>query len=211
MKRLFISIIILIVIGAGLIIWNMRSDSPKEEATTKTEQSSPNNETNHPGSTEKQDTEQQKDNEETMQLQLPISAFLDMSEEEIKEQLQQDGAKNIVINNDEITYEIETEIYTQKVSTMKSQIEDMVNQLNDQTIYPSVKSAKVNEDYTLFQLTVDRPSYEDSFDSLAVFSLMTSVAYYFNYQGDTDYKLTMQLIDETNNEVFQEELYPQQD
>jgi type II secretory pathway pseudopilin PulG len=219
MKRIAIPIILIVIVVSSIVIWNKVNDTTKQEESTEQgnhnqaidEQEIATKDEETPADQQVDPNQQQVNQKEEMKISIPASLFEEMTEQQIKEQLEQDGARDIVVENGEISYVIEKQVYEENVQTMQTQISEMMAQLNNQTVYTSIKGATTNEDYTRFQLTVDRKQYEDSFDSLAIFSLMTSVVYYFNYQGNATYELTMQLIDSETNEVFQEEFYPQQD
>ena len=219
MKRIAIPIILIVIVVSSIVIWNKVNDTTKQEESTEQgnhnqaidEQEIATKDEETPADQQVDPNQQQVSQKEEMKISIPASLFEEMTEQQIKEQLEQDGARDIVVENGEISYVIEKQVYEENVQTMQTQISEMMAQLNNQTVYTSIKGATTNEDYTRFQLTVDRKQYEDSFDSLAIFSLMTSVVYYFNYQGNATYQLTMQLIDSETNEVFQEEFYPQQD
>ena len=132
-----------------------------------------------------------------------------MTTDEIEQTLQQDGATNIQITNQSVTYDIQEAQYNKNISMMEQKIIDMLAQINDPLAYTSIKSMTANETFTAFNVAVNREGFEGSFDSLAVFSVMAAVTYYFNFQGMTNYTVEVQYIDRATNEMYTVETYPQ--
>ena len=166
-----------------------------QKGITSTEQSNEQNE--------------QHKNDEIKQIEIPIVQFEQMTTKEIEKTLQQDGATNIQITNQSVTYDIQDVRYNENVSAMELKINDMLAQINTSSAYTSIKSMNANETLTAFKVVVERDSFENSFDSLAIFSVMASVTYYFNFQGMTNYNVEVHYIDVATNEVYAVETYPQ--
>ncbi len=148
-------------------------------------------------------------NNELKQIQVPIEQFEQMTNDEIEQKLQQDGATNIQITNKSVTYDIQETRFDENILAMEQKINDMLAQINDPLAYTSVKSMTANETFTAFKVAVNREGFESSFDSLAVFSVMAAVTYYFNFQGMTNYNVEVQYMDVATNEVYAVETYPQ--
>jgi uncharacterized lipoprotein YmbA len=146
---------------------------------------------------------------ELKQIIVPIEQFEQMTTDEIEQTLQQDGATNIQIRNQSVTYDIQEAQYNENISAMEQKINDMLAQINDPLSYTSVKSMTANETFTTFKVAVNREAFESSFDSLAVFSVMAAVTYYYNFQGMTNYNVEVQYMDVATNEVYSVETYPQ--
>lgn len=157
-----------------------------------------------------QSNNQQKNNE-MKKIKVPIEQFVQMTPEEIEQTLQYDGATNIQITNKLVTYDIEDVRFNENVSAMEQKINEILVQINDSEAYTSIKSMTANENLTVFKVLVERDSFESSFDSLAVFSVMAAVMYYFNFQGLANYNVEVQYTDVATNEVYEVELYPQND
>lgn len=166
-------------------------------------------ETVQKGITSTEQSNEQHKNDEIKHIEIPIVQFEQMTTKEIEKTLQQDGATNIQITNQSVTYDIQDERYNKNVSAMELKINDMLAQINTSSAYTSIKSMNANETLTAFKVVVERDSFENSFDSLAIFSVMASVTYYFNFQGMTNYNVEVHYIDVATNEVYAVETYPQ--
>ena len=149
--------------------------------------------------------------EEITQITMPIEQYEEMTKEEITTLLQEDGAKNILFSEQNtVVYEVPKKQYDEKKNTLQRELKDMINAVQQKNQYPSIQSVQVSKDYTNYQLTVDKEKFENSFDSLAVLSLVMSTLYYFSYIGDSAATIKVDYININSNETYKSQTYPEQ-
>lgn len=180
----------------------------------KSEDSKPNNEPMPSGKSEQaveaNSNKISTNEEEIMEITMPIEQYEELSKDEITAILQEDGAKNIQFSEENtVVYDVPKKQYDEKKNALQSELKEMISAVLQKDQYPSIQSVQVNKDYTHYQMIVDKEKFENSFDSLAVLSLVMSTLYYFSYIGDSSATIQVEYIDLNSNEIYKSQTYPE--
>lgn len=148
---------------------------------------------------------------EAVQLTIPKAAFEGMTDEEVEEVLLEQGAQKITFHQtDAISYIVPKEHYQMEKKVLQQQLQQLIEEINEPKNFTTIKKIEVNTTYTNYQVYVDQESYEASYDSTALLSLMMSATYYLAYIGDTTSIITVNYVDEQSKNVYKTETYPEQ-
>lgn len=208
---------LVLIVGAGVVFYFM--DEAKEPSLQNAENSQQTTQNDGQHSTEKKDSNiketasktKNEDQADKLEIKLDASVFEGLKEEEIKDFVSYPGAKDIQVQKDgSVTYTIPVAEYKSGLNDMEKSLTSMQEELVKSADFPSIQNIEGNETYTKFKLTVDRPQYESGNDSLAIFSLVTAASNYQIFQGKSDYKIVIELINQDTNEVFNTLNYPEQ-
>ncbi len=76
--------------------------------------------------------------------------------------------------------------------------------------FASIKDVTHNKSFSEFTLVVDKEAYENSFDGFAVLGVALPAMYYQMFDGVSpdDYKVTIQVEDQSTGDVFGTVVYP---
>lgn len=202
---------IIVAVASALLLAGCfhKSDNSKPLTEQKPIESSDKNEQAAKEPDKDKDSSSTKD-EDVKKIAMPIEQYEELSKEEITDFLKEEGAKNIQFSKEKtVVYEVPKKKYDEKKKTLQSELNEMITAVQQKDQYPSIQSVKVNQNYTHYQLTVDKEKFENSFDSLAVLSLMMSTLYYFSYIGDSAATIKVDYIDQNSNKAYKSQTYPE--
>ena len=149
--------------------------------------------------------------EQVVQRTISTNEFDQLADEEITEILQQQGAQQIVFNeNKTISYTIPKQQFDTEKQTLEKQLDQLMSEVNAAANFPTIQEVTADKSYTKYRIVVDRNAYEESYDSTAIISLMISATYYLSYIGDTSAFITVDYIDGQTNQSYKTETYPEQ-
>lgn len=207
MKKSWI-ILLLIAVLAGLF-WLVQSqnDNVEDDDSKQFVQLNNSNEEKKPQESTHQLKEDSKNN---AQIILKKDLFEEMSDEEIRNQVENEGGKNIVISNGEVKYEIDEKTFDLTQNEQKEKLKKMIQTINEPDKYPSIKKVEASSDWQQIDVYVDPERYVDSFDSLAIFSLVVSISYHFQYVGNDQYEIIVKYFDASTEEHLDEKKYPEE-
>lgn len=146
-----------------------------------------------------------------VEVTLPAAFFEGTDMDEVIAEAKKDGVKEVKQNEDgSITYIMSKAEHKKMVTEMGTSITEYTEELKNSEEYPSIKDVTHNKSFTEFTLTVDKDSYENSFDGFAVLGLGMQSAMYHAFKGANpdEYKVTISVKDEATQEVFGEVIYP---
>ncbi len=149
-----------------------------------------------------------------VEINLPATFFEGQTEEEIIADATEDGAKDVKINADgSITYKLSKKEHKKLLSEMETSLIESIQEIVDSSDFPSIKEISFNKDFTEFDMKVDQATFENSFDSLAPFTLLLGSAYYHALSGkdDSEYKMEINYIDEVTGETFNKGVFPEEE
>lgn len=147
-----------------------------------------------------------------VEITLPPMLF---SKEELaeieKEMKEQRDAKISQNEDDSITIKLTKNEHKQLMNEMKEEFIQTIDDLIEDEDYPSITDITYNGDFTQLNMIVDREGFENSFDSIAIFSLGITSLFYQVYDGKDLNKdqVVVSLIDVEQDEVFEEIIYPE--
>jgi hypothetical protein len=123
----------------------------------------------------------------------------------------EEGVEEATVNEDgSVTYQMSKAKHKEMLKEIKTGVEETVEETMTSEDYKSIKDITFNDSFTEFTVVVDKTLYENSFDGFAVFGLGITGAYYqiFNGIQAEEYKVTIDIKDETSKEVFETIIYP---
>lgn len=144
-------------------------------------------------------------------LTLPAEFFEQQTEEEIKRDADGEQIKDVKINDDgSVTYTLSKERHKEIVDNFKSQIDQSVKDIQNGDDYPSIKKIEMKDDYAVYDIYVDRATFENSMDMFATITLYIGSSYYQGFSGYGDQlKVTLNYYDDETKELFQSVVLPE--
>ena len=142
---------------------------------------------------------------------IPVSFFMNSTQEEIIAEAKRNGITETVVNEDGlITYTMSKSKYKEMMEELKNSIASTVDEIVLSGEYTSIKEISYNEDFTEFDVKVDRQQFKDGFDSFAVFGLVIVSTYYSAFDGKSgeDLQIIFNMIDEATGEIYDTAIYP---
>lgn len=142
---------------------------------------------------------------------LPAALFAEMSDEEILNLKEDQGYKDVIINEDHTVTLIMTEDkYVEIVEDLKVDIDRSIAEViaNDET--DSIKDIMYNNDYSVFTVTTDIATFDESFGVFTELSILIHAYYYHFFVGnsDSEIKVDFAYVDVASAETFKIETYP---
>lgn len=146
-----------------------------------------------------------------VEVTLPASFFEDTTEEEIKATGEEQGFKEATLNEDgSVTYKMTKAKHDELMDEMKKQVASTVEEIVNSEDYPSIQEISYNQDFSEFDLTVNKEEFENSLSGIGILGIALSSLYYGAFEGrkEEDLKATFNLIDTDTNEVYDTIVYP---
>jgi len=205
MKKIFLTLITLMV----FIVLVACAEKEVSKEKNDTEQATENNE-----------NEKVKDKEKAIEVDknllsvevtLPSSMFENQNIEDVISEAKADGVKEIIKNDDgSLTYKMSKAKHAEMMKDMEVQINSTLEDLKNNKDFASIKDVVSNKTFSEFTVSVDKESYENSFDGFATLTLAISGMYYqlFNGVSPDKYKVIINLKDEATGELFNSITYP---
>lgn len=147
----------------------------------------------------------------SVDVTIPASLIEDGEAEDVKEQMGEDGAKNIRENEDgSISFTMSKSDHKKMMSEMETGIIEMIEGLESGEDFASVRKVEGKAPFSKFVMSVDREAFENSFDGFANLTLAIGGMYYqaLNGTNGENAKVTIELKDEETGEIFDSVVYP---
>ncbi|KOY81274.1 hypothetical protein I6G82_02735 [Lysinibacillus macroides] len=198
MKKIFF-IPSILLLSIFLIACNQENDGGKETDNTKdtTEESSP-------------DVKVDK-GLLNVEVTLPASFFEGQDIDTVITEAKKEGIKEAIKNDDgSITYKMPKSVHKEMLKEMENGILEAVENIKKSEDFASIKDVTYNKSFTEFTLAVDKEKFENSFDTMASMGIAIVGMYYqmFNGVDSEQLKITVFFKDETNGEVIDTVVYP---
>ena len=142
---------------------------------------------------------------------LPASFFIESTEEEIIAKAKKNNVTETVVNKDgSVTYTMSQSKYKEMMKEIGDSIVSTINEIVNSEGHKSIKEIAYNEDFTEFDVKVNRQQYKEGFDGLAIFGLVIYSTYYSAFDGksEEDLQIVFNMIDETTGEIYDTAIYP---
>lgn len=145
-----------------------------------------------------------------VEVTMTSNFFENMSEEEIKENAENEGFKDAEIHSDgSVTYTMSQSRHKELIEELKVSLDKSIDELSNSEDFPSIKKVKANDDYTKFDITVDKLAFESSMDMLGSLTVYIGSSYYHAFNGEAEnMQLEFRYIDEETGEVFETTVLP---
>ncbi len=152
----------------------------------------------------------------TVDLILPLSLYLEDDGElyldDIKKEVMEEGIIDVKVNEKDgkIIFTMPTAIYEEMVEELKTEIDKSVKDIAIINDLKAIKKMETNEDYTTYDITVDKEVFELSFEVMYIMGVAYQSEYYHNFIGSdmTDFKVTINLIDASTGNIYETIYYP---
>ena len=158
-----------------------------------------------------QDQEKDNNNGEDVEVTIPAIFFEGQDIDSVITKAENSGIKEVIKNDDgSLTYKMSNSEHKEMMNGLKEGILASVNEIKASEEFKSIKDVTYNESFTEFTLSVNKKEFENSFDTMASFGLALTGMYYqlFNGADVEDYKVTVIFKDESNGEVINTIVYP---
>jgi len=147
----------------------------------------------------------------TVDVTLPVSFFIESTEEEIIAEAKEKGILKTVINKDGlVTYTMSKSRYGEMMKKIEDSAVSTIDEIVNSGDYTSIKEISYNEDFTEFDVKVNRQQYQERFDGFAMFGLVIVSTYYSVFGGKPreNLRIVFNMIDETTGEIYNTAIYP---
>lgn len=171
-----------------------------------------------------EDTEQEKETQKNsayalkvekgklnVDVTLPANFFIGITEEDIITQAKGNGVTETVVNKDgSVTYTMSKLKYKEMMQEMRDSVVLIIDKIVSSGEDASIKEISYNEDFTEFDVKVNRQKYQRGFDGLAIFELVIFSAYYSAFDGksEEDLRVILNMVDEATGEIYDAAIYP---
>lgn len=146
-----------------------------------------------------------------VEVTIPATLYKGQDIDSIISEAKNSGIKEVIKNEDgSLTYKMSKSEHKKMMKELKERIVKSVEELKTSEDFVSINDVTYNKSFSEFTLTVNKEKFEGSFDAIASFGLALAGMYYqlFNGADIEDYKVTVNLKDETNGEIFDTMVYP---
>jgi Adhesin P1 N-terminal domain len=146
-----------------------------------------------------------------VEITLPASFFEDEADlESTKADAEKEGIKVTKNDDGSLTYKMSKAKHKEMVQEMETEMVASIDEMKNSEDFTSIQDITYNDSFSEYTMIVDKETYENSFDSFAVFGLGLSGMYYqlFNGVNPEDYKVKIMVQDADTKEVISEVIYP---
>lgn len=146
-----------------------------------------------------------------VEVTIPATLYKGQDIDSIISEAKNSGIKEVIKNDDgSLTYKMSKSEHKKMMKELKERIVKSVEELKTSEDFTSINDVAYNKSFSEFTLTVNKEKFEGSFDALASFGLALAGMYYqlFNGADVEHYKVTVYIKDESNGEVFDTMVYP---
>ncbi|MEE3805631.1 hypothetical protein V2H29_01560 [Lysinibacillus fusiformis] len=146
-----------------------------------------------------------------VEVTIPATLYKGQDIDSIISEAKNSGIKEVIKNDDgSLTYKMSKSEHKKMMKELKERIVKSVEELKTSEDFASINDVVYNKSFSEFTLTVNKEKFEGSFDALASFGLALAGMYYqlFNGADVEHYKVTVYIKDESNGEVFDTMVYP---
>ncbi|SCZ05549.1 MULTISPECIES: hypothetical protein [unclassified Lysinibacillus] len=146
-----------------------------------------------------------------VEVTIPATLYKGQDIDFIISEAKNSGIKEVIKNDDgSLTYKMSKSEHKKMMKELKERIVKSVEELKTSEDFTSINDVAYNKSFSEFTLTVNKEKFEGSFDALASFGLALAGMYYqlFNGADVEHYKVTVYIKDESNGEVFDTMVYP---
>ena len=144
-------------------------------------------------------------------ITIPASFFIGITEEEIIAKAKENGVIETVVNKDgSVTYTMSKLKYEEMMKEMGDSVVSTIDEIVNSGDYTSIKEISYNEDFTEFDVKVNRQQYKAGFDGFDIFGLVIFSTYYsvFDGKSEEELQIVFNMIDETTGEIYDTAFYP---
>ena len=144
-------------------------------------------------------------------ITIPASFFIGITEEEIIAKAKENGVIETVVNKDgSVTYTMSKLKYEEMMKEMGDSVVSTIDEIVNSGDYTSIKEISYNEDFTEFDVKVNRQQYKAGFDGFDIFGLVIFSTYYsvFDGKSEEELQIVFNMIDETTGEIYYTAIYP---
>ena len=139
--------------------------------------------------------------------------FLELGEEEFNYELTQEQKENgftdIKKNEDgSATYTIKKKDYKKFISELKETTKQGIDELTKDGSFVSIKGITYNDNFSKIVISADKEGFENSFDSMVIFSCGLTSCMYQMFDIDAPGKCAIEIKDVSTGEIFKTTVYP---
>lgn len=148
----------------------------------------------------------------SVEVTIPASFLGDDSDiDQTKAEAEEMGVTEITTNDDgSLTYKMPKSVHKEWLKQTADGIDESIQELVSSDDFVSIKDVEANNDYSKFNMVVDRETFEASLDGFATVTLGVSGTMYQYISGTNpdDYNVTIEVVDESSGEVIDSIVFP---
>ena len=143
-------------------------------------------------------------NGENVTITLPAAFFStqDMDAFDPDEYASSNGFESAEVNDDgSVTIEVTETKYDEMVAEMAKGIEDLCTELTGGIDSPYITEITYNDDYTQFQIKVNKEEYEDAID-ISGLQIYITAGFYASLVGNSSDDISIEIVDDATGDVL---------
>ncbi len=145
----------------------------------------------------------------SVDITIPDSFFEGEDPQDIIDSAEQEGISETTVNADgSVTYRMSRAQHRELLDELRVSITEGLDEMVAES--SSIRAIDHDDELTEFNLTVDRPTYEDSLDSFAILGIAIGAGYFQLFSGsDPDsYRVVVNTVDADTDETFDTFIIP---
>lgn len=144
-------------------------------------------------------------------ITLPASLFKGENIDDVISKAKEQGVQEVTKNTDgSLTYKISKSEYNKMMQDAKEAMVKTIDELQNNQNFKSIKGVEYNDSFSEFTLTVEKETYQKSFDGFAALGIGISSMYYQAFGGVSpeENKTKINLKDISTGDIFDTVIYP---
>ncbi len=145
----------------------------------------------------------------SVDITIPANFFEGQDPQDVIDSAEQQGIGETTINPDgSVTYRMSRAQHRELMDELRVSVTEGLDEMVADSA--SIQAIDHDDELTEFHLIVDRPAYEDSLDSIAIFGIAIGAGYYQLFAGtDPDsYRVVVNTVDADTDETFDTFIIP---
>ena len=146
-----------------------------------------------------------------VEVTLPASLYEGQDVDEAIAQMEEDGVKEVIKNDDgSLTLKMSKSEHKKLMDNMESDLKEFIKEIETSEDFTSIEKVEYNKTFDEFTITVNKEAYENGLDGFAFLALAIQTMYYQLFDGvsEEDYEMTVKLKDAETSEIFDTIVYP---
>lgn len=147
----------------------------------------------------------------SVEVTIPASMIQSENIDQVIADAKAEGIEEATQNSDgSVTYKMSKSKHKEMIKEMEGKLKSSIEEMKTSEDLTSIKDITHNKSFSEYTMIVDREAYENSFDGFAAFGLGLSGMMYQLFDGvkPDNYKVTIEVKDESTGEVFDTSTYP---
>ena len=143
-----------------------------------------------------------------VEITLPASFFVDQTTDAVIASAAENGITASPNDDGSYTYKMPKARHKELLNETGEEIYVSIGDIMSEKTYESVKDIECNDNFTEFNVSVEKEKFENSFDSMVAVQLGIQASIYHSFDGDSNRQTTINFKDSATGEVINTQVYP---